>query len=266
MKPRTYLVAAALTLALLAGAGRAEADPDKVADYARLLADNDAGVREQAALALKRLGPKASAALPALRKALLDPDADVRSAVAAALKAIAPRQDPKTDREKLRDALKRLAEQKRKDRTPKKEEREMPPARPSYQGDCHNISAGQSGKLLVEVRSIEPATGTVLAYVKFSDGLAGDGLIKGRMKGGTLELSGRIATKLGGVPLQLWDCQISGKTQGQSLRGTYVVKPHIIPSMKKLFDDVSALDGGLGIMKDVQALSQQKGEFTLRQR
>jgi len=63
---------------------------DRIAAYVQALKNKDPLVRKQVARALAELGPKAKAAVPALRAALLDQDAGVQVAAASALEKIDP--------------------------------------------------------------------------------------------------------------------------------------------------------------------------------
>ena len=67
---------------------QAQTDTDGVTGLIKALSSKSPVVRKQAALALGELGPKAKAALPALKAALKDADADVRAAVVAALERV----------------------------------------------------------------------------------------------------------------------------------------------------------------------------------
>jgi HEAT repeat protein len=75
-------------LAELRRADALKATDAAVAGLLDALADADAAVRKQAAVALRDLGPKAKAAAPALRRATKDPDESVRTAAEAALAAV----------------------------------------------------------------------------------------------------------------------------------------------------------------------------------
>jgi hypothetical protein len=108
--------------ALADGAPPAAGPDDRglVAGYVRLLKDRNADVREQAAVALGELGPRARSATPALRAALGDPEASVRAAVAVALRAVGAREalsreellkrlvSPKAELEERREACAEL--------------------------------------------------------------------------------------------------------------------------------------------------------------
>jgi HEAT repeat protein len=63
---------------------------DAVPALSEALKHDDKYVREHAALALERMGPKARAAIPQLKKLLCDPDERVRAQAMEALKAIDP--------------------------------------------------------------------------------------------------------------------------------------------------------------------------------
>src|SRR5262245_66010290 len=67
-----------------------ESDESRVADYVKALKSKNAAVRKQGAAALGDMGPKAKAAVPALRAALADPDEGVQAAAAAALEKSTP--------------------------------------------------------------------------------------------------------------------------------------------------------------------------------
>jgi HEAT repeat protein len=75
----------------LAGRALARANPaGATAVFAPLLKDASATVRALTADELRRLGPRAKSAVPALRQALMDPDEDVRESAAEALRVIEP--------------------------------------------------------------------------------------------------------------------------------------------------------------------------------
>jgi hypothetical protein len=120
---RTKCHGAAAVAALLVGVaalpGRGTAPPApaapsedeaKLSRYVKALDNKDPLVRKQVVNALGAMGPKARAAIPALREMLLDTDAEVKSAAAAALEKIGAG-PPRDDRDRLRRALQELEEQ-----------------------------------------------------------------------------------------------------------------------------------------------------------
>src|SRR5262245_35243071 len=70
---------------LLVGQGRAQEKPDQLYDLTRKLRSPDKIIRISAAEALKKIGPAAKEAIPALIEALKDQDAEVRLHAAIAL-------------------------------------------------------------------------------------------------------------------------------------------------------------------------------------
>ncbi len=83
--PRSLVVAATILSILLAGACGQDYYDTVVAKRVEQLSAQDEADRAHAAWSLGQIGPRASAAVPALAKALSDPSAEVRSAVAEAL-------------------------------------------------------------------------------------------------------------------------------------------------------------------------------------
>lgn len=86
-KDETLAVFSAWALALI-DPSDADVAKKSVPLLCAALADSEAGIRHQAAVALGKLGPLAKTAVPALQKAQRDADPEVAAAAGAALKAI----------------------------------------------------------------------------------------------------------------------------------------------------------------------------------
>jgi hypothetical protein len=113
---------AALLVGVAALPGRGTAQPApaaptedeaKLSRYIKALDNKDPLVRKQVVNALGAIGPKARAAIPALREMLLDPNEEVKAAAAAALEKIG-REQPRDSRDRLRRALQESEEQRAK--------------------------------------------------------------------------------------------------------------------------------------------------------
>lgn len=82
-----------------------------------------------------------------------------------------------------------------------------------YEGQAFNTTRNATGKIVVELTSIDAASGAVIAHFTASDGLKGDGDLTGKIDAaGVLRLAGGIGD---------WRIALAGKVKADEIRANY---------------------------------------------
>ena len=82
-----------------------------------------------------------------------------------------------------------------------------------YEGQAQNATRNQTGKVVVEIQSIDAATGAVVAHFTATDGLTGSGDLTGKIDAtGVLRLAGGIGD---------WRIALAGKVKADEIKANY---------------------------------------------
>lgn len=82
-----------------------------------------------------------------------------------------------------------------------------------YEGSAFNQTRNATGKIMMEVKSIDAATGAVNVHFEASDGLSGSGDLTGKIDAaGVLRASGSIG---------VWRITLAGKVKGDEIKANY---------------------------------------------
>jgi len=82
-----------------------------------------------------------------------------------------------------------------------------------YEGQALNANRNTVGKILMEVKNIDSATGAVIAHLQASEGLSGSGDLTGKIdNSGVLRLAGSIGE---------WKINLAGKVKADEIKANY---------------------------------------------